>query len=394
MRCHDICEKLSAYIDGMLEQSDASLVEQHLKSCPACQMEYDDLLATVELVKNLPPVEPPPGFRDALKKRLIAKPAPRRLFFGGRWAGMVAAAAVIFITVGVTALWYGERGGMQLIPGGYGEQDKISTLAGNIKQTERTQAQKAADSAADLRKATTTPAPGAEENASLDVREAPENMQAPAEPEETTVTEANPEAPAAAKLQSSAGGARDGRAEQENVPENIAEDNYLFRALINQDKAVGNAAPLVAGDGPDQVVEYSLTLDVDDKQKAIEQVDSMAAEHGGFAEAGQDDADYMLVTVPFYNAQTLVEEVEQLGTVTGRQSEEKDMSAEIERLEKNISELSAREKYLAEKYQAGQTDQATEEELSQLREQIGGLQEQLNAINTSIIMTRVELKLK
>jgi len=48
MRCHDICENLSAYIDGMLDQSDASLVELHLESCPGCKSEYDDLIRAMQ----------------------------------------------------------------------------------------------------------------------------------------------------------------------------------------------------------------------------------------------------------------------------------------------------------------------------------------------------------
>jgi len=396
MRCHDICENLSAYIDGMLEQSDASLVEQHLESCPGCKSEYDDLLVTVELVRGLPEVKPPPGFRDELKERMITggfiesvpKPVSRRLFFR-RWVGMVAAAAVIFITAGIAALWYDDRG-MQLVPGleeqvavaPEPEQNRIAGRAGgSTEQADKMMALKDADSAGDdLRKESAPSAAGPEaDNYSV----TPEELEKQEEPGE-------PEAPAAAQLRSPAGGARDEDVVPED-PDNI-ENNLMFTALTDEENTARDAAPLGTGDGPSQVVEYSLTLQVDDKQKTIELIDSMAAKHGGFAETRQDDADQMLITVPFYNAQRLVEKVGRLGAVTDQQSEQKDMSAEIKQLEKNIGELKTREQNLAEKLQQNQADQTEEKELTAVREQIAGLQAQLNEINTSVIMSKVELK--
>ncbi len=391
MRCHEICENLSAYIDGMLEQSDASLVERHLESCPGCKSEYDDLLVTVELIRGLPEVKPPPGFRDELKERMITggfiesapKPVSRRLF-AGRWVGMVAAAAVIFITVGVTALWYEDRG-MQLVPelkeqmAGETEpgQSEVATgdagAGGSSEQAEDMMALRVADNAGDLREESASSTPGPESDTNSGVRETQEKQAAPA----------------AELFKSPAGAARD----EGMVPQDSGniENNLMFTAITDEAQAARSAAPLGMGDGPGQVAEYSLTLQVDDKRKTMDLVGGVAAKHDGFAEALRDNANHMLITVPFYNAQTLVEEVGQLGTVTDRQSEQKDMSTEIKELEKNISEFKAREQNLAEKIKSNQADQTTANELAAVREQIAGLQAQLTAINTSVIMNKVEV---
>ena len=399
MQCHEICENLSAYIDGMLEQADASLVEQHLESCPVCKAEYDDLLATVELVRELPAVELPPGFRDELKKRLIAtggfesapKPATRKVF-GRRWVSMVAAAAVIFITVGVTALWYDNQG-MLPFPGLGGKVAGESDLAQN-KVADRVEvtsepdanmkALKPADGVGELRMES---APGSEDSIYSDVQE-------------------GTEAPADLDLQLRTDIARDdtGILMEGETPSSVSavpesekneeqEQLYSITALNDAEMAARDAAPQGMGSGPSQLVEYSLTLQVNDRQKTIELVSNVVAKNGGFIESQQGKSGkYMLVTVPFYNTQTLIEEIGQLGTITDRQSIEKDMATKIQQLEKNINELQTQENYLVEQLQ-NQPGKAAEKDLVKVREQIAGQQAELAAVNTSIMMSKVELNL-
>lgn len=120
MQCRDICEMLSPYIDGMLESSQAVQVEEHLAACAACRLEYDDLRAAVELVRELPEVVPPREFHEELRQKLKSLPGPavtaghssrlNRVPWT-KWAKTLAAAAVIFLAVGVTALWYDKNEG-------------------------------------------------------------------------------------------------------------------------------------------------------------------------------------------------------------------------------------------------------------------------------------------
>ena len=405
MRCHDICENLSAYIDGMLDQADASLVEQHLEFCPGCKAEYDDLLATVELIRGLPEVEMPPGFRDELKKRLITagsfenapKPAARKLF-GGRWVGMLAAAAVIFITVGVTALWYDEKG-MLPFPG-FGDQVATESELAQNQVADRandsgdpaanTATRKVAESADELR---IKSAPSSEDSLYSGVQE---DAEAPTALETQVRTDITPDETGAMMDDALPMQTRKAEEPQFNImavpeTEKNEEPSHYITALTDEEKTARDAAPLGMGGGPSQALEYSLTLQVVDRQKTIDLVSNVVAQHGGFVDTQLSKPNkYLLITVPFYNAQTLIEEIGQLGTITDRQSKQRDMGIEIQQLERSISELISQENYLAGQLQS-QTDKAVVQELAKVREQITGLQTELALVNTSIMMSKVEL---
>jgi anti-sigma factor RsiW len=58
--CKDIQEIISAYLDGAVSPDQKRLVAEHLASCPECSALREDLGKTVELVKGLEEVEPPP----------------------------------------------------------------------------------------------------------------------------------------------------------------------------------------------------------------------------------------------------------------------------------------------------------------------------------------------
>lgn len=55
-------ELLSAYIDGELSIKETTLVEKHLRQCPACTQDLETLRQTVNLVRQLPAISPPRSF--------------------------------------------------------------------------------------------------------------------------------------------------------------------------------------------------------------------------------------------------------------------------------------------------------------------------------------------
>ncbi|WP_027365241.1 DUF4349 domain-containing protein [Desulfotruncus alcoholivorax] len=125
MRCQDIREQLSVYIDGMLDSSLEAQVKLHIASCEGCRLEYEDLTTTVQLLKSLPEIAPPPDFNLKLQEKL-ANLQPQVVVSNktgllgrlvrGKWSGPLAAAAVVFLTVGVTALWYDKQHGDMFNP--------------------------------------------------------------------------------------------------------------------------------------------------------------------------------------------------------------------------------------------------------------------------------------
>ncbi len=58
--CRDIQEIISAYLEGAVPPDQERLVSEHLASCPRCSAVLEDLRKTVELVRELEEVEPPP----------------------------------------------------------------------------------------------------------------------------------------------------------------------------------------------------------------------------------------------------------------------------------------------------------------------------------------------
>ncbi|MFZ5650105.1 MAG: anti-sigma factor family protein [Bacillota bacterium] len=140
MQCHEIQESLSAYLDGMLDPSVTDSVDRHLKRCPVCRSEAEDLKMIVRLVRELPEVEPPAGFRTELRAKLDRVPAPAgkagliQKISRGRWAGIVALAASFLLVVGTAAsVWDGFplKSGVQEISVKKGDYEAVTASPGD-----------------------------------------------------------------------------------------------------------------------------------------------------------------------------------------------------------------------------------------------------------------------
>lgn len=66
MICRDVKGKLAAYQEEALLPEERSLVEAHLGTCAHCSSLLADLRKTVDLLKDLPEVEPPPWFTQKI----------------------------------------------------------------------------------------------------------------------------------------------------------------------------------------------------------------------------------------------------------------------------------------------------------------------------------------
>ena len=109
MRCEDVRDQLSAFLDGELSPSKAGQIQAHFDSCPACRAEAELLERTIRTVKELPAVEAPSGLREGVLASIkaegsegeaAARPAP--------WRALWPAAAAIIIAV-LIALLASER---------------------------------------------------------------------------------------------------------------------------------------------------------------------------------------------------------------------------------------------------------------------------------------------
>ena len=106
MDCEEIKERLSAYVDDLLDGESRALVEEHLSSCKACEQELVSLKALVRELGALESVEPPKDFLDQLNERIEARSwfpkilrtlfRPMRVKIPLEFAGAVAVAILVF----------------------------------------------------------------------------------------------------------------------------------------------------------------------------------------------------------------------------------------------------------------------------------------------------------
>jgi hypothetical protein len=62
MNCDQVQERVSEYLEGLLDPGDYQAVQDHLSACARCLAEVEALSRTIRAVANLPPLDPPPGF--------------------------------------------------------------------------------------------------------------------------------------------------------------------------------------------------------------------------------------------------------------------------------------------------------------------------------------------
>jgi len=73
MKCAEIREKLSEYIDDSLDPETNRLLKQHLLECKGCRAEYATLKALVDDLGSLGTVKPPADFLEQLHGRMASK---------------------------------------------------------------------------------------------------------------------------------------------------------------------------------------------------------------------------------------------------------------------------------------------------------------------------------
>lgn len=107
MKCNEINELLSLYIDQMLEESQGKEIEEHLAVCDACRKEYNELKELHDLLGHAEMIPVPDAFQFRLKKALkeekqsmidsgiIEKPLKKK----SKWRVITSVAAVFAVGV-------------------------------------------------------------------------------------------------------------------------------------------------------------------------------------------------------------------------------------------------------------------------------------------------------
>jgi anti-sigma factor RsiW len=114
MRCGDVQDLASAFIDGELDDARASALRGHLRQCPACTAAVRELGAIRDAAANLDTLEPSPALWSAVQRRLaeaeIADARRSRLWLHWQalrqtWRPRLLPAAVAMAATASVVLW-------------------------------------------------------------------------------------------------------------------------------------------------------------------------------------------------------------------------------------------------------------------------------------------------
>lgn len=97
MSCRNAQVLLSAYIDGELAGGEMMRVREHLRSCPECRSEFEEVRAVKTMLGNTGEVEVPTGLEERLMAAVMSQEAPARAerpIWGWALASSFAAAAI------------------------------------------------------------------------------------------------------------------------------------------------------------------------------------------------------------------------------------------------------------------------------------------------------------
>lgn len=135
MKCDDVRSKLTAYLDGELEDTRGSAVRGHLRGCDACRAMASDEAELRDGLRALPPLDPPNALWSGIQARLAAeevadseRPGWRRALtrVAARWRPMAPQLALgtMALAIAVLVLAVRYRDSRQPEPG-------TAPLAGN-----------------------------------------------------------------------------------------------------------------------------------------------------------------------------------------------------------------------------------------------------------------------
>ncbi len=105
MTCDAVRERFSDLMDGELDEALHPRIEEHLKACGSCRLEWAKFRQTVDAVRGMPQLSAPKGFTDEIRQRLeraelldreeVAKPS--RMGWKRPLMLLSAAAAVLLV---------------------------------------------------------------------------------------------------------------------------------------------------------------------------------------------------------------------------------------------------------------------------------------------------------
>ena len=106
MNCTRMENKILAYVDGRLKESERLEMEKHVAACGACQLRVNEFRAVASLLDEVPQIEPSPAFDVRVRARVAAEPVKQ-----GWWAWFTPSPRVAFAAslLLLATVWIGSR---------------------------------------------------------------------------------------------------------------------------------------------------------------------------------------------------------------------------------------------------------------------------------------------
>ncbi len=106
MGCTRMENKIVAYVDGRLKESERLDVEKHLAACAACQLRVNEFRAVAGFLDELPQIEPSTAFDVRVRARVAAEPVKQGWWAWFRPSPRVAFAASLLL---LATVWVASR---------------------------------------------------------------------------------------------------------------------------------------------------------------------------------------------------------------------------------------------------------------------------------------------
>jgi anti-sigma factor RsiW len=91
MSCSRMENKILAYVDGRLKESERLEMEKHLSACGACQLRVSEFRLVTSLLDEVPQIKPSAAFDVRVRARIAAEPVKQ-----GWWAWFTPSPRVAF----------------------------------------------------------------------------------------------------------------------------------------------------------------------------------------------------------------------------------------------------------------------------------------------------------
>lgn len=412
MQCRNICEMLSPYIDGMLESSQVVQVEEHIAGCASCRLEYEKLRAAVEMVRGLPEVLPPAEFHDNLRQKLQSLPTPSvagsqtsliyRLAWG-KWSKTLAVAAILFLSVGITTLWYDKHDGW--LPGAEQQSSSSQSVAdrGEPDDDKAVIDDRAQETAREqhVQKVKPNELTSSSKKAGQEPRQ--EILSTPSVPatEKQLALRGTREAPAAAvddsNLDADAAGEEKMSSDYDQLEGQLAGgDDSLFTMIAApredlQDNAVqAEKKGVQTKVGLSAVSAYTATVTLNAQPETTFDLGAIAGVYGGFVKAEpQQTGGYWVLRIPIGSVDGFLAELNKMGQAEVS-SNTRDITSELIWAEEQLNKLLEQEKTMAQ----ANDNAAGTADLGALREQIDLQQEALEELRSEIDLAKINIYIK